>query len=102
MSVGNPLARRRRGARVQHAASPSGAPSASMEEEMMYDPCNSTRPSGPVACDDTGGAGGTSRRQLLKAGAGIAAAGGAAQMWPTGTALAQGSGPGNSDPELAR
>src|SRR4029077_13675135 len=75
-----------------------GVPSSSMEESAMYDRCNSTRPAAPglLAGDDTGGAGGPSRRQFLKSGAGIAAGGGVAQMLLTGDAPAEGSGTGNS------
>jgi len=72
-----------------------------MEEPTMCDRCNPTRPAS-FACDDIWRTGGTSRRQFLKSGAGIAAGGGAAQMLLTGTALAQGTGTASSDPELGR
>src|SRR6202011_2272437 len=57
---------------------------------------------GSFACDDIPRTGGTSRRQFLKSGGAIAAGGGAAQMLLTGTALAEATGTGNSDPELGR
>jgi len=72
-----------------------------MEEPTMCDRCNPTRPAS-FACDDISRAGGTSRRQFLQSGAGIAAGGGAAQMLLTGEAPAEGTGAGNSDPELGR
>src|SRR5882724_7279017 len=66
--------------------------------------CNPTAPAAPGAfmCDDASAAGGTSRRQFLKAGAGIAAGGAASQLLVSGQTLAQGSGNASSDAELAR
>src|SRR5882724_10526964 len=65
--------------------------------------CDATTPATPGAftCDDASAAGDASRRQFLKAGAGIALGGAAGEMLRSGDARAQGAA-GSADAELAR